>query len=338
MLPRQARESLEQLWRLCDATSVVIYGPYAPSKGRTRWRLQVYDQTTGRKKSVTAESRAAAEALIPLVEEQLRRQDSLGPGLHDAIAQYLAHKASVAGPLWVKTLGERLRAFLPDVPVSQLTPQQAAALYLKETQRIGKFGVVSAATHHATLRNAKEFFRWLCKRELARGNPFEKVDPIGRASAGKPQPRETDARKLDALLFAQARAGDEGSLALLMQIYLGLRSDEVLSLHVSAVEREGHKITIVRGKTRNARRSLEVYPELAALLWAHCAGRPESERVFAANLPKKPKPDWMYKRLHKRCAELGLPKFCPHSLYTKTEFFPREYRDLAASGNGVGMG
>lgn len=291
---------------------MVIYGPYAPSKGRTRWRLQVYDQASGRKKSVTAESRAAAEALIPLIEAELTRQAPLG--LHAAIEQYLAHKQTVAQPQWVRTLGERLRAFLPDLPVSQLLPQQAEALYEKETQRVGRFGVVKAATHHALLRSVKELFRWLCKRGLAAQNPFSDVEPIGKANSGKPQPRETDARKLDALLFAQARAGDEGSLALLVQIYLGLRSDEVLSLRVGAVEREGHKLTIVRGKTRNAKRSLEVYPEVAALLWAHCQDRPEDERVFAARLPQKPRPDWMYKRLHKRCAELGLPKFCPHSL------------------------
>ena len=291
---------------------MVVYGPYPPSGGRTRWRLQIYDPATRRKKSLTAATREEAEALVPVLEAELRRQVPVR--LHAAIGQYLDHKRTLAQAAWVKTLGDRLLGFLPDVPVGEVSPRQAEALYAAAAQRVGRFGVVKAATHQALLRNTKELFRWLVKKGLATANPFADVEPVGRASAGKPQPRETDALKLDALLFAQARQGDEGALALLVQMYLGLRSGEVLGLRVGAVERQGQKVSVVRGKTRSARRALELYPEVAALLWAHCQGRPEDERVFAANLPRQPRPDWMYKRLRKRCAEAGLPPFCPHSL------------------------
>jgi integrase len=61
-------------------------------------------------------------------------------------------------------------------------------------------------------------------------------------------------------------------LALLVQIYLGLRPGEVLGLQVEAIERQGTKVSIARGKTKNAKRSLELYPDVAVLLWKHCAG------------------------------------------------------------------
>jgi integrase len=234
--------------------------------------------------------------------------------LYDAIARYLDYKKTLVGKEWLAKLADRLRTLLPDVSVNALTPERAEELYLEETKRVGKFGVVKAATHQACLRNVKEFYAWLVKKKLAIGNPFQDVRPIGKANVGKEQPRETDARLLDSLLFAKAREGNEGALALLIQIYLGLRPGEVLDLQVGAVERDGLKVTVKKGKTKNAKRSLDLYPEVAKLLFAHCQGRKEEQRVFAANLEKRPATDWMYKRLHAFCKEAGIRKFCPHSL------------------------
>lgn len=312
MRQKNLRKELEAFFRLCEDTAVVVYGPYPPCRGRSRWRLQVFDPASKRKKSLTAATREEAEDLKRMLEVEVRRHAPIT--LHAAIAQYLEYKAATTAGGWVRTLGDRLKSFLPDVPVNQIGPERAEAIYEAETRRVGKFGVVKAATHQAILRNTKEFFRWLCKKKLASSNPFEQVEPIGKPNAGKEQPRETDAQKLDALLFESARQGDEGALALLVQIYLGLRPGEVLALLVGSVEREGQKVSILRGKSRNAKRGLELYPEVGTLLWAHCKGRPETERVFAANLSQKPATNWMYKRLHRFCEMAGIKKYCPHSL------------------------
>ena len=291
---------------------MAVYGPYAPSKNRTRWRLQVYDERTRRKKSLTAASFEEAQALIPFLQAELKKASPLR--VHQAIVMYLEHKSAVAGAGWIATLGIRLRSLLPDDPLPSITPARAESIYLAETRRVGKFGQIKPATHHLLLRSTKEFFAWLVKRGHLKENPFAEVAPIGRPRVGKEQPRETDALKLDRLLFGKARNGDEGALALLVQMYLGLRSSEVLALLVKSVEREGRKISIAKGKTENARRVLELYPEVAELLWAHCQGRPIEQRVFAANLPKQPAANWMLKRLHRFCTEAGIGKFCPHSL------------------------
>lgn len=309
---KELRATLVPFLLECDNTAVQVYGPQPPCKGRTRWRIQVYDPTTKKKRSITAASRAEAEAMIPLIKVEVQRHAPLH--FHEAIQRYLEYKQSIVGQDWLNVLGDRLRTFLPDVPVNLFSPEKAEQLYLAETQRVGRFGVVKAATHQALLRNVKEFCGWLVKKKLAISNPFADVEPIGKANAGKPQPRETDARRLDALLLQRAREGNEGALALLVQIYLGLRPGEVLKLLIGAVERDGQKVTVKKGKTKKSERSLKLYPEIAALLWAHCQGRPEDERVFAANLPRCPGTDWMYKRLHAFCKEAGIRKFCPHSL------------------------
>lgn len=308
-------EALERFLKTCDDASVQVYGPYPPCKGRSRWRVQVYCASSKRKCTITFATRAEAEAAIPTLLQTIREQMPLP--LHDAINQYLAYKEACGlQPLSLSSLRDRLFRFLSnDQPLSAITPAKAEELYLNFTKSHGRYGQLKAATHQAVLRNTKEMWRWFVKRGLTKANVFETVEPIGKVNAGKPQLRETDARLLDQLLFEQARKGDEGALALLVQVYLGLRSSEVMRLLVGSVESEGQKVSILKGKSKNAKRSLELFPDVAKLLWAHCQGRPDTERVFAANLPQAPKPSWMYKRLRKHCKAAGLPLVCPHSLY-----------------------
>lgn len=306
-----ARKKLGNFLVSCDTETMVIYGPYPPSPGRTRWRIQVYDPATQRKLSLTAESRDAALVLKEKVERELRQTAPLL--VHEALEQYLAFKRhDIRSEKQVEQLGQKLRQICPNVAVAQVTRQKAEQYYLDETKRAGKFGLIRPATHQARLRLAKAFWAWMIRREMATENPWERVEPIGKVSTGKQQLGEGDARKLDRFLFAQAEAGDEGALALLVELYLGLRSSEVLSLTVGSCH--GQTIWVHGTKTKNARRKLELYGPVAELLGKHCRNRPESERVFAANLPKQPSPNWTYKRLKKFCAQLGIPSICPHSL------------------------
>src|SRR5262249_46615783 len=118
--------------------------------------------------------------------------------------------------------------------------------------------------------------------------------------------------KLDQVLFDHARKGDEGALALLLQIYVGMRSKEVLRLIVDNVEPQ--HISIKRGKSQNAVRRLEVYKDVAELLWEHVQNRPSTGRFFAASLPRMPVNSWLYKRLQTFCELSGIPRLCPHGL------------------------
>lgn len=298
---------------LCDDTAVQIYGPYPPSKGRTRWRLQVYDPATQRKLSVTTANKADGIRLREQLEQEVKSARPVS--VHEVLEEFLDYKRSVmAKESLVQQLGQKLRQLIPDVPVQSITPQKAESFYLAETRRIGKFGVIKAATHHMRLRCAKEFFAWLIRRGYATSNPFEKVEPIGRVNTGKPQPRESDAKTLDTHLFKKAEEGDEGALALLVQLYLGTRPSEVLALTVGSCEMDATRIYVPGTKTKNARRKLELYAPVAKLVWKHCANRPIGERLFAAKLASQPSANWMYKRLHRFCDEAGIPRICPHAL------------------------
>ena len=297
---------------LCDDTGVqTIYGPYAPSRGRSRWRVQIRDSATGRKLSITASTKAEAEKLKGQLEQELAQASPLR--VHEALDQYAEYKATaIRSQRAVADLIMALKLLVPDGPVMGVSKAKAEEYYLAETRRPGKSGPRAAATHQQRLRAAKAFWAWLIRREMALTNPWESVETIGKANAGKKQPREGDARLLDRHLFESAAAGDEGALALLVQLYLGLRPSEVLGLTVGGVE--GAVVYVNGTKNKNAVRKLELYAPVAELLVAFCQGRPKSERIFARDRPTQPTAGWMYKRLENFCIRLQIPHICPHAL------------------------
>lgn len=95
----------------CDNTAVRVYGPQPPCKGRTRWRIQIVDPTTKKKKSLTAPSQEEAEQLRRQILAQVQSLQPIRVG--EAIDRYLEYKAAYVGPEWLRTLADRLRGFLP---------------------------------------------------------------------------------------------------------------------------------------------------------------------------------------------------------------------------------
>ena len=296
----------------CENNRVYIYGPYPPAEGRTKWRVVIYDPITGRRKSLCAETRGAAD----LLAVQLRRETETKPVLtvHEALAQWIDEKrAAWRNPDTVaRNVDNRVKAWIPDVSVDEIDAARASTLYLAVTKSEGKFGPLKAATHHGYLKVVKEFWRWLLDRELVEKDAFAKVKPIGKANAGKQQLGPLEAKTLERMLLEKAKQGEEGALAILVQLYLGLRPSEVLGLTVGAVD--GINVFVNGTKNQNAKRRLELFAPVAKLLAKHCAKRPLGERIFAADRDKQPSPNWMYKRLHSYCDEAQIGRVCPHSL------------------------
>lgn len=294
-----------------------VYGPYAPTPPKTQWRVVVVS-TEGTRRSLCFASQEAAAAMIPVLQQELQKE-SRWP-LHLAIDSYLSYKQQEGlQESSVRCLARRLRGFLPaECDVKSVDVPLAQALYQTESLRRTRRGPLSAATHRAVLRNTRELWRWLQQQGLCTDNPWQQVRPVGRIQSGKSQLRHQEVKRLEQQLFADAQSGQEGALALLLQLYTGLRSSELLGLTVRDVERiDTESLTLVwieRGKTKHARRSVVVFAPVAALLHRHCATRPGEQRVFAAARTKQPQPGYLYKRLAAYCQKLKLPHCCPHAL------------------------
>ncbi len=238
-----------------------VLGPYCNGD---KWRLVIFDEN-GRK-ALLASSREEAEKLKTSLLQTFEDRSLLT--IANVLEEWLEHKAQTG----IKSISVSLirRCLLPFLPtektLGQMTPQLAASLYLVETKRKGRLGIVRPATHHKTLGFAKELFGWTVERGYLRENPFAKVKRIGRASAGKLQLREDEAQRLNTQLI-EASTQDNLALALLVQLVMGLRSSEVLGLRVRDLDADATILVIEGTKTRNARRRLKSNLRRCASFW-----------------------------------------------------------------------
>jgi integrase len=294
---------------MMPSKSARVLGPY---RNGDKWRVVIFDES-GRK-ALLAPSREEAEKLKSGLSRMVEDRSLINIGA--ALDEWLEHKTqSGIKPISVRMIRRRLSPFLPtEKSLGELTPQLAAKLYLDETKRQGRRGVVRPATHHKTLGFAKELFGWAVERGYLRDNPFAKVKRLGRASTGKLQLREDEARRLNAVLL-KAGEHDDAALALLVQLVMALRSGEVLGLRVRDLDADATVLVIEGTKTRNARRRLEIKSDpLRQLLSRRCARRAPGDLIFGNGRGASHHTNYLHKALEKYCQQAGVPVVCPHSL------------------------
>jgi integrase len=99
-------------------------------------------------------------------------------------------------------------------------------------------------------------YRFAVKKKLVAKNPFDDVQSIGKANKGKLQLRTDEAKRLTDYLTERASLGEWRALALLTQLFLGLRSSEVLKLKKRDLDCDASVIVVDGTKTKNAKRRL----------------------------------------------------------------------------------
>lgn len=288
-----------------------VYGPYLDTS-KSLWRIWVHD-STGAKKSVSAKTEEGAHQLKKQIVSALLVHSGLTVG--EALEEFLAFKRSQGlTERSLHTVGYKLRYFLPlEESLRSITPARALELYRAETERLSRYGrPVEAQTHQHILRTTKLFFRWLVDGGHVASNPFERIKPVGKAKAGKLQLRIDEAKRLVALLVEEAGKGKEGAIACFLQLLLGLRSSEVLHRCVRDLDDGARVLWIPRGKTKNARRRLEVPDAIRPFLLSQVAGKAADRLIFGGDKPHFHM--WLWKQLAKFCERAGVPRVCPHSL------------------------
>ena len=286
-----------------------VLGPYPNGD---KFRLVVFEGT-GRKSVVVATLEEAQR-----VKDQIATMlgESIQVPIGAALDEYLAEKQQRgAVGSTISTLSYKLRQFLPvDEALSEITPARAQKLYQDETTRSGRFGrPVAAATHRGLLRSTKGLFHWAVERGYLRTNPFAGVRPVGRVNVGKTQLRIDEARRLCAVLLAHAPT-DDGAVAVLLQLMLGLRSSEVLHRKVRDVDDNGRVLWIPSGKTKNAKRRLLVPELLQPILRRLTAVGPPERILIGGDRDRAHFSDFLWHRVHRYCDLAGVPRVCPHSL------------------------
>ncbi len=292
-----------------------VLGPYAEPGG---FRLIVVEDCARR--SLLLRTREEALGVQAALSEQMQR-----PPVHildDVLAEWTAERvrSEECQPETASHQLGRLRLFLAEKlrrDIAEVLPEQAAKLYEELTITPSpKTGVpLSAASHRFTLAAAKQFFQWATRRGYVQKNPFQDVRPTGKVHAGKPQLRIDEARRFVAA--AEKEFLDHGTplaVGALLALLMGLRTGEVLDRVVRDVDNDGHNLWIDAGKTRNARRHLEVPQLLRPLLLRLAADKPPTAPLFAGADGGVPTRQAMHRLVRRLCARAQVPQVCTHSL------------------------
>jgi integrase len=295
-----------------------VKGPYAERDG-TRFRLRVVD--TGGQKNLYFASAAEAQAMKAELLAALAA--STPRPLLDAIDEYCRDKEHLgrARPETCADQRERLRHFLRpylDGDLQALTPERAEALYRaaieQPTAKTGR--PMAAASHRFYLNLARGFYAWAARRRYVKQNPFAEVRPLGRVSTGKPQLRIDEAQRFVSAGLTRFDAhGDRLALGGVLALLLGLRASEVLQRRVRDIDRGATILWIDGGKTRNARRYLDVPAVLQPRLRALCEGRAGDELLLGsgrAGEARDRRSLWV--AVGRVCRAAAVPRVCPHSL------------------------
>ncbi len=180
------------------------------------------------------------------------------------------------------------------------------------SERTGK--PLSAHSHRNMLAEAKTFLGWCLDQRFIGQNPLAAVKGVGKRRHGKPQLRIDEARKLRALCHELAAAGEDGPVAVLMGLLMGMRAGEIVSRTARDLDDGGRILWIPDSKTEAGKRTVEVPDELQPYLLARCEGKPHSALIFPAKRRGKHWRDWVAEETRRLCKLADIPVVCAHSL------------------------
>jgi integrase len=283
-----------------------VLGPY--KKGR-RYRIKILDEH-GRSRlesfGTEAEALKAAEAFRKTAPGRV----SLENVLH-TYARYLDAKGNK-----MKSRDETIRRLSfwhkdKCQSVADVTPKQISDFYANRSQQ------VATDTHRNELAEVKTFWRWLIKIGRVRKSPAEDVEPVGRRRKGKKQLRVGEAQSFFKAADKLAAKGDEGAMAALAVILLGLRSGEIRKCRVRDIDITADRVLlwVTEGKTAAAERFMELPYPLDEYLVEQAGDRhPEAWLFPAQHRSGHRGASWLRRNVRKLCDLARVPRVSVHGL------------------------
>lgn len=298
-----------------------VLGPYPY---RDKFRIIVCEEG-GAKTAQLFETEDAANRVKAALEKQLQAETDRT--IEEAIDAYEVYMRDVkqnklqscTATAW------RLRRFFvdTDLALSSLTSKLAAECYEKlislPSERTNK--PLSADSHRNILAEAKTFLNWCVRdKHWLKANPLSEVLGRGRRRHGKPQLRIDEARKLRTICHEKAATGDDGAVAVLLAMLMGLRASEIVSRTVRDLDDGGRILWIddtehgFSPKTEAGRRPVSVWEEVQPYLLARTMDKLPGALLFQAETGGTHWRDWVRKQTGRLCKAAGVPAVSAHSL------------------------
>ena len=315
-IKQQAAPMVAKLCEEREAAKVVnlrVWGPYEDNENK--YRLKIVEGEV--EKSVCFKTLEEAEAVK---ESLLARSSKIERRtIKSAIEEWSAWLAATRGHKEASAKWA-VRQTVQWIPIqktlTQISDTDAAKLYAEHVERprpkTGK--PPSPATHHVQLMLARQLWEWSIVQGYCRSNPWKRVTPIGRKPTGKPQLRIDEARRFGAVAMQHAEAGDPSAIGALLMMYLGLRQGEVAARVARDIDDDGRVLWIPSGKTKNAKRRLNIPDRLRPLVLKLAQTKRPDELLFYPKTRKGHQVGYYWLRVKRLCRLAGVPEICPHSL------------------------
>lgn len=289
-------------YRQKDKDMPRYFGPY---RHRGRWRI--VSRVHGKQRVVSSfatEKEAEKELQALRAAAERERGVTVGKAIENHANQLRRNGLKESS---VGTATFRLRRLFQPVlsmPLAMVTPAKARELYNALP------GAVD--TRLNTLALAKAF----CRRAKENGWTdtllLEDVKPEGQRRCGKAKLGLDESRKYLATCLLHATSASprvrQAAIAAAMPLVFGMRSGEVLGLHVRDLDDGGRILRITAAKTRAGVRSLAVPEWFQPLLLGLTKGLAAEARVF----PREK--TWLHRHVVNTCKEAGVTRVVPHGL------------------------
>lgn len=298
-----------------------VLGPYEQPNG---WRVIVVCDDGTRLYRLKATEREAQRYAELMRAEQTQDKHTTATSL-ELYKAHLAEKGNKEESTDVTAWA--VGTFFPEpLALHMLTAKRCEALYeqlrTRPSERTKK--PLAADTHRNVLAQVKSFLAWCVERGWLRANPLAGVKGIGkRRPRGKSLGKEgtelriRDARAWYAKALELADDGDQGAIAALVALLLGMRASEIVSRRVADLESDeapADTLWIPCSKTPAGRRTLEVPEVLRPMLLWCVEGKADGAHVFETEEGKPHWRDWIIGNVHRICDAVGVPRVTAHAM------------------------
>lgn len=289
-----------------------VLGPYRHGNG---WRV-VRIEANGSRGRRTFPTKRKAEIYAELVRQQLVAGDYTTDTALDAYEDHLIHvKGNKPGSV-ARTRWSVARFFPQPVALWALSPGKCKERYEAISAEL------STDSHRNALAEVKTFLNWCVERGMLGSgmlgkNPAVDLKGTGRRSKRKAQLRIKEARRWFAVAYQEAQRGDDGALAALMALVLGMRAGEIVASRVRDLDEDeapGDTLWIPDSKTEAGRRTLEVPELLRPLLLEQAKAKRPDAFLFGVGVSGRHWRDWPRHQVARLCDAAGVPKVTAHGM------------------------
>ncbi len=286
-----------------------VLGPY---RHHRKWRVIVVS-AGGEKTPTDYEDEAKARQVVRSLRRELARQcRQTVREARETYEMYLRHEKgnkarSVEATIW------RLEIFFheEDLLLDDLTSVRCKGYYdaLRTCPRPTTKRPLAVDSHRNILAEAKSFLKWCVSKRWIVRNPLEEVNGVGRRRHGKAQLRIDEARRWQAKALEFADQGEEGAVAAMMSLLMGMRASEIVSRVVRDLDDDGRLLWIPETKTEAGKRTLPVPEVLQPYLQGIAEGKGPTDSLFGTHWR-----DWPREWVQRICKAAKVPEVTAHGM------------------------